>query len=178
MVDAQTVGVLVTAASVTVAAIYYIFTLRMSQNNMKTTLETRQAQLFMDVYNKFSSKEFTDDMNRLLIHEAPRYGSYEEFQEKYGYEKNPQYYASLMRMGMTIEGVGVLVKKGLIDVGLVDDLMSFPIMRFWELTSRFWVEYRVRENFPNVWEFVEYLYNEINPIFQKQHPGYNPASSQ
>ena len=114
MVDAQTISVIVASAGVLAAALYYMMTLRITQRNMKTTLETRQAQLFMDVYDKFSSKEFTDNMDKLLIHEAPKYGSYEEFLEKYGYEKNPQYFSSLMRMGMTLEGVGVLVKRGLI----------------------------------------------------------------
>jgi hypothetical protein len=50
LVDVQTVGVLVTAASVSVAAIYYIFTLRTNQKNLKMNLETRQAQLFMQMY--------------------------------------------------------------------------------------------------------------------------------
>jgi len=79
MVDIQTVGVLITAASVTVAAIYYMFTLRINQKNVKTTLETRQAQLFMGIYDKFSSKEFSDDMNKLIFNEPPQYASYEEF---------------------------------------------------------------------------------------------------
>jgi hypothetical protein len=58
MVDAQTIGVLVTAASVTVAVIYYSLTLRTNQRNIKTTLETRQAQLFMEVYKTNESKDF------------------------------------------------------------------------------------------------------------------------
>jgi hypothetical protein len=52
MIDAQTVGVLATAASVTVAAVYYIFTLRINMKtqelalkNQQQTLETRQAQM-------------------------------------------------------------------------------------------------------------------------------------
>jgi hypothetical protein len=39
-----------------------MFTLSINQKNVKTTLETRQARLFMGIY-KFSSKEFCDDMN-------------------------------------------------------------------------------------------------------------------
>jgi hypothetical protein len=42
MVDIQTVGVLVSAASVSVAVIYYVMTLRVQQDNMKNTLETRK----------------------------------------------------------------------------------------------------------------------------------------
>jgi hypothetical protein len=63
-----------------------MFTLSINQKNVKTTLETRQARLFMGIY-KFSSKEFCDDMNKLIFNEPPLYASYEEFQEKYGYGK-------------------------------------------------------------------------------------------
>jgi hypothetical protein len=58
MVDAQTVGVLVTAASVTVAAIYYIMTLRVQQMNMRITLETRKMGIVENIgTNVFSSFE-------------------------------------------------------------------------------------------------------------------------
>ncbi|MGD0804553.1 MAG: hypothetical protein ABSA11_10840 [Candidatus Bathyarchaeia archaeon] len=55
MVDAQTIGVLVTAASVTVAAIYYIFTLRINQRNLKANLETRQAQFMNQISDGLTS---------------------------------------------------------------------------------------------------------------------------
>jgi hypothetical protein len=174
----QSVSYMAGALGVCVAAVYYIMVLRTNQRSVKATLETRQAQLFMGVYDKFSSKEFSDDMNKLIFNEPPQYASYEEFQEKYGYEKNPQYYSSLVRMAMLLEGVGVLVKRGLIDVGFVDDLMSVVITRFWELTSSAWNEYRVREGDQAMWEFVEYLYNEVKPIYQRQWPVIKSTSSQ
>lgn len=68
MIDAQTVGVLVTAASVTVAAIYYIFTLRTNQKNLKANLDTRQAQLFMDL-NKYTSSPEWLKANRVVYNE-------------------------------------------------------------------------------------------------------------
>ena len=49
--DVQTIGVLVTAASVSMAAIYYAFTLR-NQNR------TRQAQLFMQIFQRFQEPNF------------------------------------------------------------------------------------------------------------------------
>jgi hypothetical protein len=58
MVDAQTIEVLVTAAGVTVTAVYYIMTLRVQQRNMKTNIETRQAQLFMSTFQSTYSKEW------------------------------------------------------------------------------------------------------------------------
>jgi hypothetical protein len=48
------------ALGVCIAAIYYVMTLRVQQENMKNTLETRQAQLFTGLYQTFYSKDFTD----------------------------------------------------------------------------------------------------------------------
>ncbi len=68
-----------TAASVTVAAIYYVLNIRISQRNQELmlksqetsvmtqelalksqqqTLETRQVQLFMSVYQRFEEPDF------------------------------------------------------------------------------------------------------------------------
>jgi hypothetical protein len=45
MVDAQTIGVLMTAASVTVAAVYYMFTLRMNMRTQELALKAQQQNL-------------------------------------------------------------------------------------------------------------------------------------
>ena len=54
----QTVGILV-------GIFYYIMTIRTNQRNQdiairnqELTLETRQAQLFMNIFNTFASKEY------------------------------------------------------------------------------------------------------------------------
>jgi len=45
LVDAQTIGVLVTAASVTVAAVYYVFTLRINSRTQELALKAQQQNL-------------------------------------------------------------------------------------------------------------------------------------
>jgi len=80
-------------------------------------------------------------------------------------------------MAMLLEGIGVLVKRGLVDVGFVDDLMSVVVTRFWELTRSAWYVYRVREGDQAMWEYVEYLYNEVKPIYQRQWPVSKSTSS-
>ena len=68
MVDVQTLTTMFSRTGVGVAAIYYMFTLRI---NMKTQqlatrsqeqkLETRQAQLFMQFYSIYESNNFLKD---------------------------------------------------------------------------------------------------------------------
>jgi hypothetical protein len=81
-------------------------------------------------------------------------------------------------MAMLLEGIGVLVKRGLVNTEFVDDLMSVVVTRFWDLTRSAWSEYRVWEGDQAMWEYVEYLYNQVKPIYQKQWPAIKPTPSQ
>ncbi len=88
MVDAQTIGVLVTATSVTIAAIYYIFTLRINRNTQELALkaqqqnlETRQAQLFMPIYSTFYSDDFLRAYWGIT---SWSYNDYDDYISKYG----------------------------------------------------------------------------------------------
>ena len=72
MVDVQTIGVLVIPTSVTIAAIYYTITLRTSQKNMRATLETRQAQLFMQMYERWSDAVFHEAATDIHKHKLGR----------------------------------------------------------------------------------------------------------
>jgi len=189
MVTVETISIVFTGLSVSLAAFYYISTLRNAQKtrelslraqeislknqeisikNQEITLETRQAQLFMPIYSRFHDKEFMKDfMNIVVIWE---WDDYDDFWEKYGLEKNIEAYSSYLAWMDYLEGIGVLVKRNLIDASLIDDLISGLVMRFWEKTEGMVKEYRLRINYPQFAEFVEYLYNEVKAIALQQHP--------
>jgi hypothetical protein len=156
----QTIGILITGISLTVAAFYYIMTLRNQE-------KARQAQLFMQLYNRFQSIEFHRQFNKLLEWE---FNDFEDFLNKYGRENNPEAYALRGSVGGYFEGMGVLVKRGLIDVTLADDLISGAIMLFWDKFGPIYLEMRERINYPQFAEWTEYLYNQIKPLVEEQHP--------
>ena len=58
LAEIQAAYYMVAATGVLVAAIYYIYNMRTSQRIMKTTLETRQMQMFMNVFDKSCDPEF------------------------------------------------------------------------------------------------------------------------
>jgi hypothetical protein len=58
----------------------------------------------------------------------------------------------------------------LLDASLVDDLMSGMVIGFWEKCSPLVFEMREVENVPQISEWFEYLYNQIKPIAEEQHP--------
>ena len=164
----QTLGILV-------GIIYYITIMRNSQKNQKLTLiaqeqalETRQAQLFMYIYDRWSSPDYNKHFFALREWE---WNDYEDFMERYGGDKNPDIYYHFSSIGTFFEGIGVLVKRKLIDPTIVDDLISNSVIFFWE---KFGVpiikERQVRDNFPQFYEWVEYLYSVVKPIRDSQHP--------
>ena len=65
MVTIETISIVFTGISISLAAFYYINTLKNAQRARDLSLkaqeqasETRQAQLFMQIYSMFSSDEF------------------------------------------------------------------------------------------------------------------------
>ena len=138
----------------------------MNQRNMKNTLETRQAQLFMPIYGTFSSREFQRAANELT---KWQWSDYDDYMKKYSYQNNPEAALDRNTLIQFFEGVGVLVKRKLIDPSFVDDLISSYIIYFWEKWGPIYFEQRKRQNFPTVAEYTEFLYNQVRPIWVSQH---------
>ena len=157
MVDVQTVGVLVTAASVTVAAIYYIMTLRATQRNMKTTLETRQAQFLMSLYQRWSDPEYQDNFFFTMFKMS--WSDFEDFTKKYPADsiENNKFFT----LSAFYKGIGLLVEQNLVEVETVAKLLGGDLMPFWEKFKPIILEFRVRLSQPGQFAYVEYLYDRV-----------------
>jgi hypothetical protein len=69
--------------------------------------------------------------------------------------------------GYFFEELGILLHRKLIDISLVDDLFSGPIIRFWEGARPYIEEARKRLNEPQYAEWFEYLYNKMKKREQR-----------
>ena len=159
-----------------VGIVYYLTIMRNSQINQELArkaqeqaLETRQAQLFMQIYNKFTEENFS---RNFFETQEWKWQDIDEYIEKY--EEPIESHAKWAILANYFEGVGVLVKRGLLDVSLVDDLMSGATMRFWEKFEDLIKETRIRYNFPQRAEYIEYLYNQVKTVVKEQHPELSP----
>jgi len=159
LAEIQTAYYMVAATGVFIAAVYYVL-------HMRTTLQTRQAQLFMQIYEKSTEKDFMKDL--MDIWDEWKWTDYEDFEKKYVVDRDNN--AKFWAVSDYFEGIGVLVKRKLIDSELVDDMMSSGIIRFWEKTGLVMEELRVRHHFPQLNEHVEFLYYEVKRIAERQHP--------
>jgi hypothetical protein len=135
---------------------------RAAQRNQQHQLETRQAQLFSQYHLRFN-ENFDKYVDIITNWE---YDDLDDFQRKYGQLENPEAYREMVKLTSFLEGLGVLVKRNLTSKELVSDLMSGFIVRFWEKFKPYTLELRTRYDWPNMYEHIEYLYDEIVPLYR------------
>jgi len=121
MVDVQTIGVLVTAASVSVAVIYYMFTLRI---NMKAR-EMETCRLAM------SDMSSQTGLNRYATVMTLEWKDYDDFNQKYGYS-NPEMFGKWCSQFFMLESMGVLVKSGVAPAETMYYLGCYGVIYLWE----------------------------------------------
>ena len=177
LAEIQTAYYMVAATGVLIAAIFYILNLRISQRNQELmlkaqeqsaraqqqTLETRQAQMFMNIYQQTTSKDFTSAYNKFISSQWENYSeSREIFQKK---EFADDFYI----LGMYFEGLGVLVKEGYLPIRLVALLLTGMTRSFWEKLKPIVDEARVDMGYVRWFSETEYLYDELLRYLDK-HP--------
>ena len=153
----QTVGILV-------GVFYYITTIRTNQRNQELTLksqahatETRESQLFMQLYQQLNSVESMTTWAEVMNIEVE---SFEDFMETHDSSVNPESFGKRGHIWWSYNAIGALVANGLIEIRLVGMLLGPMIISQWEK----WVEVingtREREG-QGQWGGFEYLYNEM-----------------
>ena len=144
-----------------VAALYYVF-------NMRATLQTRQAQLFMQSFNLWLWQGYADKLVELLL--TQQWSDFDDWREKYGGLKNPAGASAYFTLDTYFEGIGTLVKRKLIDPHLVDDLMGSDIIMYWKKMRPVAEGLRKQEGLATWAENSEYLYDEMRKIYREQQP--------
>jgi hypothetical protein len=172
LAEIQAAYYMVAATGVLVAAIYYVYNMRISQRNQalslksqQQTLETRQAQLFMQLYSQYYDKDWLEALRKTTF--DIKFQGFDEWSEKYGAHANPEAYKSMDLLSHYFEGAGVLVRRGLIDPSLVSDLVSEEFVDYWEKFGPLFKEYRVRSNNPRLCENQEYLYDLLKSVYPR-----------
>ena len=161
----ETLALALTGLGLTASIIYYSNILNNANKTRELQLktqeqaaETRQTQLFMKIYERFESKEFVQLAYTLMKLE---WSSPEDYYEKYGPDTNPEMSSSIHSVTAYFEGIGLLVHRGLIDISLIDDLMSDGVIVLWEKIGDVTKYRREQTKRPHIWEWTEYLYNEM-----------------
>ena len=166
--DIQTILTYLTLISIPVGVFYHIMTLRNTRKNQELQLETRQAQLFMQIYNVFYSSEFQKNFWTFI--DKWEFTDVDDFQERFNPNENTEVMVIINSLGGFFEGLGVMIHRKLIEASLVDDLLSGCIIQYWEKNLPLAEALRRDRGWPQYLEWSEYLYNVIKAIVDEQHP--------
>ena len=152
MVDIQTISIAIASASVVAGVIYYSLQIRHQA-------KTRQTDLIMRLYSDYRSNEFREAIITVM---NLQFEDYEDYVKKYGpwFSDEPAHKAMAM-VAMFFEGLGLLLHEKLIDAGLTYKLFSTIIKILWVKFKPLAEGLRKEFNDPMVFEWFEYLYNEV-----------------
>lgn len=154
--DVTSISAVVAAAGVLVGVVYYIL-------DMRHQRQVRQTELVMKLQTAFSTKEMVEAMLKYLSKE---YTDYDDFTKKYGSPIGEGQVQTVFAMvGMFFEGMGILLKNKLVDINLVTQY--FTVEAFWLKMKPLAEGMRKQTNIPGLYEWFEYLYNEVKKREQK-----------
>ena len=151
-ITASLVLQIVQTIALIVGIIYYLTIMR-NQNKTRQIQIMKGANILGDYVWRLYEAEFTD---------------FDDFQEKYGIESNPEFRRDFLEYFNQMEELGVYLRDGLLDVRYLALLAGGTIMSMWEKYEV--VNMTYREMYGGRWGTEwEYLYGKVKEYFS-QHP--------
>ena len=161
MIELGTIRDLVAIFGVIAGFSYYVMVVRSTQKNQRQQLETRQAQLFMNISNKFHSDEMVESFFEIYKME---YTDLDDFLEKYGMDN-----IYMQRYTGFLESLGVMVKEGYIDIRPIAILFGGDLVAVWTKLQPMVYEVREKWGYSRMAIETEYLYDKFKEYSEK-HP--------
>ena len=169
MIELGMIRDIVTIFGVIAGFTYYVLTVRNAQKTRELSLkaqeqalETRQTQIFMQIYQQFNTEEKYISWAELVNLEI---NDYDEYLQKYDSSVNTAHFGKRSQIWYSFNTIGVLLRQGIIEPDFVHqvqlDILAIVMWEKWENIIR---ETRVRENMPDLWEGFEYLYDEMKRL--------------
>jgi hypothetical protein len=156
---------IIQTVSLVVGIVYYLTIMRNQQKSQQQQLETRQAQLFMQMYQE-ETKKGPHGMMGILEWE---FTDYDDFYKKYGPDSNPEAYHDYIYELYNMEGWGVLVREEYVDIRLLALLSGGTVKHLWMKLQPIIYEERKIRNWPRFSIEFEYLYETLIEYSEK-HP--------
>ncbi len=164
MITVEQVIYVLPILALTASILYYTLNLRTANKNQKMQLETRQAQLFINVYNQTLNNQPNRDAHKLMS--TWRWSNIDElWATLLESDKAEQNMDALLLIDAFYNGVSILIKEKLLHIRYVET-MSFWIIAFWDLFCPYIDEVRAK-TYPKLFIEIEYLYNEFMKYYEK-----------
>ena len=156
----QSVSYIAGSLGVCVAAVYYVF-------NMKLTLETRRLGLIDNIVNRFLGEEGNKMYFELMSYE---WTDYEDFAKKYDSANNIESASKRFAVWTNFNEIGMMLRKGLVSVEDLYVLGMAGIPYHWRKYKPIIEEVRRRYNGKDYLRDMEYLAGEMLRYMQSRDP--------
>ena len=120
----------------------------------------------MPLFETYRNPEFRKQTTEIILQS---WTDPKDFLKKYGPVTNPDAFAIRIAVCSYYDGIGVMVKRDLVDIGMVYDLIADSIIVMWEKIGPIFKNTRERVQNPYLYDDFEYLYDEIIK-YRKEHP--------
>ena len=172
MVQIEYLPIVLTGIGIIVSILYYTSVLRNANKTQQMQLETRQAQMFMQIYAQVNSIDFKQAVMKMQVY---NFENIDDFLEVFNLDSKEgiENWQSIQTIVTYYEGVGVLVKEGLLDIKYVALLICGTTINLWEKFDRIADdirEYTGSRRWASEWQ---YLYNELIKYLE-EHPELAP----
>ena len=158
LVILQTISTIAAATGVLVAATGYIL-------NLRSAHRSRQTQMFMQLYDHFHNTEFWRQYGDIIFNTD--FTDSEDHWKKYG-PNNLEAFANWMSFGTYFTGIGVLLRRDMIDIRLVEDLVGDYVIWVYRKWRTLIMCYDPKSK-PQSIMWFEYLYEEV--VKQRKREG-------
>ena len=156
MIDITEISAIVAATGVMIGVVYYILDIRYQAR-------TRQTDLVMRLYATFSSNEFQDAWAKV----RKRAKEFESIDDIFDFEEKVGGLREVNQVCLFFEGVGILLKRKIVNDTMIEDLFGGAIARTWENVKTGIIKARQQLNDPTIYYYFEYLFNEMKKREQK-----------
>jgi hypothetical protein len=147
-------------AGILVGIFYYITTLR-NQN------KARKTQLYMQIATRFGQTQMVEARNKYSMFDwkspTDLVNDFSSYEGRMIIGTLASYY----------EGLGILVKEGLLDIRIIALFMTGTFREFWGKLMPVISEFRTLTEWPRAFIETEYLYQELTK-YLKEHPELEP----
>jgi hypothetical protein len=159
VVDASTVSIAIASAGVLAGVIYYILDIR-HQSRLRQT----ESLIRLSPWFNMNAREVQEAIIQVCSIE---YKDYEDYLERYS--EKPEH-MMLKVLGNYFEGIGILVYRKLVEPDIVYDFWGDIIQSSWENIKSLIADMRKHSGDINMFEYWEYLYEEMKNRKQKLQP--------
>lgn len=174
MTSPELIAVVLTGLGLIASISYYVRFLRLTNKTQLLHLETRQVQLFLDITESTASPEFQKLFYRVAF--LDEWEDLEDYYANYGPQGNLDAYSEHMFIWQRFDSLGLLLRKGVVDIDLLGDVLMASALSTWEKYAPVIREARNRFGQPGMWSGFEFLADQVERSGLVEPSRANPSS--